>query len=523
MTLARRLSRSPRPRRSGPLGACAVLLACVAPALARQTTAPEADLELALEDALRIALESNIGLDVQRLATEELRQLALGSWGAFDPVLFLQGTLTDRESPGVSDLSGANVLEEDTQSGIARLTWPVQTGGTLQLQLSHDNSRTNNSFAVFDVSTTDVFTASLVQPLLRGAWVRYATSGQREAEANYELQRERERQTLQRLLLDVSNAYWDLVSAREELAVRELAVTLGREQQTRDERRLAVGTGTEVDVLQARTNVAQQEEARIRARQTLRTAEDNLRRLLLQKPTGETEGTLDAWDRPIVPITPLPEVQPGEEPRDLDWREALERALRGRPELAQERALIDVAEIRLQRSRSERLPQLDLTLAATGVGFDTDPQDAFSSSTSFEFPEYRAGLTFSVPLGNRQASHAARAARAALRRSRLSYDQRELDVLAEVRAALRDVRFRAEAVQAATTSLELARRQLEAEQSRLDIGLSTTFQVLEFQQDLAQALSTERAARAAYAKAWAALAHAEGTLGTEGGAPPADG
>ena len=72
----------------------------------------------------------------------------------------------------------------------------------------------------------------------------------------------RERQVLDSLYLDVYQAYWDLVSAREELHVRAVAVDLGRRQLEQDQRRLDVGAGTAVDVLQARTNVAQQEEAR---------------------------------------------------------------------------------------------------------------------------------------------------------------------------------------------------------------------------------------------------------------------
>ena len=473
-------------------------------------------LQLQLSDALRIALEDNLGLDIERKNTEEALYNAVGSWGAFDPVLSVAGTLTDRESPGVSDLSGANVLEEDSQNLDASLTWPVPTGANLQLQYTRSNDRTNNTFAVFDVSTTDVVTASLTQPLLRGGWRRFATATQRESEVNYQIQQQRERQTLQRLLLDVTNAYWDLVSAREELAVRQLAVRLGEEQQTRDERRLDVGSGTEVDVLQARTNVAQQIEARIQAESTLRVAEDNLRRLLFQKPGQLGEEAYLRWERPIDPTTELPNLEAMDDVERFlggrNWRTSLERALGERPELWQDRLAIDAAEIRLGRARSERLPQLDLELTASAVGFSEDPADAFEDASSFEFPEYRGGLTFSIPLGNRTASNAERAARAVLRRTRVSYDQRELDVLAEVRTALRDVRYRSESVLAAKTSLELARRQLDAEESRLELGLSTTFQVLEFQQTLAEALSAERAARASYGKAWAALVHAEGAL-----------
>ena len=67
-------------------------------------------------------------------------------------------------------------------------------------------------------------------------------------------------------------------------------------------------------------------------------------------------------------------------------------------------------------------------------------------------------------------------------------------------------------VVAATTSTEFANRQLVAEEARFRSGLSTTFQVLEFQRDLAEASSALTTARAGYAKALVALQHAEGRL-----------
>jgi len=70
-------------------------------------------------------------------------------------------------------------------------------------------------------------------------------------------------------------------------------------------------------------------------------------------------------------------------------------------------------------------------------------------------------------------------------------------------------------VRAAQKSLDLAQRQLEAEEKRHEEGISTNFQVLSFQQDLTLALSSERAARANFAKALSNLAQAQGLIGED--------
>lgn len=466
-------------------------------------------LQLSLEDTLRIALRNNLDLEIDRLATEQSRYQALGSWGAFDPVLTATGTTSESESEQRNAFAGADVVVDDDLQLRTGLEWPFAWGGNLSLSHDHVNAKTNNRFATFDVSTTDVFTVAYTQPLLRGAWTRYGTVQQKSSMVDLERQLERERETRARILLDTTNAYWDLVSAQEELAVREIAVELGKQQLAQDERRLEVGAGTEVDVLQAETNVAQQEEQRVRAFYRLRQARDTLRRLLSPRPEGDYEEFLDTWEWPIETLTSLPEVE-GES--RVDWRASLQRALERRPELAQRRLEIESAEFELVRTRSERRARLDLQLSTSSAGFDTDPSEAFNEGLGWDFPSSSAALTFSLPILNRTARQAENSARAGLRSARLAYERGELDVLADVRSSSNSVAEQRESVAAAIKSRTLAQRQLEAEQTRQEVGLSTTFQVLQFQEDLALALSTEVAAKAAYAKARAKLRHAEGAL-----------
>jgi outer membrane protein TolC len=468
-------------------------------------------LKLALEDALRIALANNFDLEVARLTTAQTRYDALGSWGAFDPLFRLQGSAAQRESEATSSLTST---EDDDLQLSSSLELPLITGGNVGLSYARSNSETDAPFATFDVSTTDVITVTLTQPLLRGAWRRYATVDQRAGEIAWERQVQAEREVRARLLLDVYNAYWSVVSAHEELEVRELSLQRAEQQLAQDQRRLEVGAGTEVDVLQSETNVAQQEEQRLQAEYTLREARDTLRRILAPSPGEDYEAYLDAWDWPVETLTPLPE-SPSEV---ASWRASLRSALELRPEIAQRRLDIEAAEVDLQRARSQRLPQLDLELSSSSIGFDTDPSDAFDKASGWDFPSSSAGFNFSLPLWNRSARNAESAARVALRQALVLFDRLELDLLAEVRTAVNEVDRQREAVDAAVKSRTLAQRQLEAEETRQQVGLSTTFQVLEFQEDLARAQSAEVSARAAYAKAVARLGFAEGRLETPLGA-----
>jgi len=466
-------------------------------------------LELTLDDVLRIALKNNLTLQIEALRTESAEYDALGSWGAFDPFFNFTGSYDSSDRQGTGALAGGDVIEDDSLGFNTGLNVPFTTGGFLDLTLAHSNDETNNRFAAFDVSTTDVFTVALTQPLLKGAWSRYATTTQRLSQLDFQNQLERQRQTRQLTLRDTSIAYWDLVSTIEELKVREISLDLGKQQLRQDQKRLEVGVGTEVDVLQSETNVAQQDQQRLLAEFNVRTAEDNLRRLISPAVEGELDEFLDGWDWPIRPLTSLP----GEIDDALpDWRRSLNRALSSRPELSQRRIEIDIAEVGLLNARTEWLPTLDFSASVTGVGFDSDPAEAFGTAIGFDFPRETASLTFSMPILQRTGRNRLRSARANLRSARLNYESNELDILAQVRASVREMSYSGASVIAAVKSRTLAERQLKAEEARQSVGTSTTFQVLQFQEDLATALSTEVSARSAYAKAQVNLEFSEGTL-----------
>jgi hypothetical protein len=106
----------------------------------QESSAGERVLALSLEDALRIALENNLDLDIEELATDIALFDAQGSWGAFDPFLAVNASLTERTRQGSSSLSGADVLEEDAQAVDASLIVPFRTG--TQVDLSYSRNKT---------------------------------------------------------------------------------------------------------------------------------------------------------------------------------------------------------------------------------------------------------------------------------------------------------------------------------------------------------------------------------------------
>lgn len=460
-------------------------------------------LELTLEAAYAIALENNLGLKVEALNTEVALYNYRATWGAFDWVLDARAGYSDAEFQPRDVFGGSSDKSTEFTFDFTRPF--AATGGTLKTHFGTTESKTNSAFQVAPRSTTDIISLQYTQPLLRGAWREYATARQRESEIDSRRADQKLRETRQKLVLDVTLAYWNLVAARDALGVAESSLELAKKQLEQNQRLLDAGTGTSVEVLQAEAGVATREESRLKAEVDVKKAADDLKQLLVP---GRDAGL---WDAELTPATPLPEAGAG--PAVPAWGTAFAIAVERRADLRQQRLLIDSAAVRHTRLKGDKKPGLDLDLTASSQGFAVDRADALETTAQFDFPTYRAALVFNYALGNNNASNLERAAWASVRAERLAYDELESKIAAEVRDAVRQVTYQVEAVRAADKSLELARRQLAAEELKFANEISTTFNILTFQQDLTQAMSNARKARADYAKARATLASVQGLLG----------
>lgn len=464
-------------------------------------------LELALEDALRLAARNNLQLQIDQISTDVASYGARGAWGAFEWVFDGTVAYNDRQTQSNNALQGGLVVDSsDTQVDL-NLNKPLIWGGSFDFLFQTTEQETTSAFFFEPRFSQDTLRLTYTQPLNRGFGRDFNLAVQREQEILFRRQVEMQRQGRQDLGFQVYNAYWNLVDAREQLGVADSSLELGLEQLEQNRRRLDAGVGTEVEVLQSEADVANRIELLLLAQNNAKQSMDDLKLLLF----GSSDSEL--WDMELISVTPLPTDDQITTEGIISWNDALLNALDMRSELRQVRFDVDIARVRHKRSMSERLSGVDLRLSAESSANATRRADALAQTIEWRYPSFGASLNYNMPIGNKTANYNERSARANVRSALLVYDQLELSILAEVRAAVRDVIYRAEAVRAAVESLELADRQLEAERARYAEGLSTNFEVLQFQQDLTVAQSNERTSRMNYAKALVEMKRAQGLIG----------
>jgi len=316
----------------------------------------------------------------------------------------------------------------------------------------------------------------------------------------------------------VEEGYWNLVEARYQLQVSEAALDLARRLHEQNRVRVDVGTLAPLELVQSEVGIATREEEIIRARFAVGNAEDRLRQLL------GLDRDAQLWAAEIVPESEAEISAPL-----LPVEKAIDRALDSRPELASRRTTRRNLEIEAAWRRNQLLPRVDLqaTYKLNGVGGDVlvrSPDgsviasapggwdDALQQVADLDYRGWTVGIGFSYPLGNRSARAQQASAELAVEQASTQEQELELSIATEVRTAVRAVEAAAKAIESAKASRRLAEKNLEAEQRKYENGLSTSFQVLQIQDDLTAARSRVVSAVSGYRRALAAYRRALGTL-----------
>jgi outer membrane protein TolC len=472
-------------------------------------------IDLSLNQAVEIALRRNLALVVERFTRTEARLGVDQALGVYDLLANSTLSATDQTSATVSRLTGSQSNQQQWDFSLSQF---VPSGGQVSVGWENSRRESNDPFATVNPAFNSNVTFSLTQPLLRDfgrlPLERQLLLAQRQSEGGGQ---EFERQVVASLQ-QVTNAYWALVEARDQLVVARESLKLAQDLHERNRIQVEVGTMAQLELVQSEAAIATREEDIIRAQQSVGDAEDALRRLLNFPP-----GPL--WEAEIRPQTD-PEV----ERSTTDVNAAITAALAGRPEIRAQQNQVEQARINSAYFRNQKLPSLDLALSYgySGVGGnvivrDEDTNeivgtlpgnygDALSQITGLDFDGWSARLTFGFPLQNRAARAASTSADLELERQETILRDIEQQVTTEVRQAARQVDSAAKQIDAARASARFEESSLNAEKKKYENGMSSSFEITRVQQDLTAAKSREVTAVVAYRTALTQLQQATGQL-----------
>ncbi len=461
---------------------------------------------LTLADCVGLALENNLDLKIEKLTRTVAQQEINAAKAGYDPELSLAVRRSHEETAGESAGTAAGALEvlgTETDSD----SYEASVGGATGLGgLSYDiGAKVGDSDGTRDGNPFDTSTGSagitLTQPLLKGFkadGTRYQVTIARKQSAEAAAQLEAK---MQGILSQVETAWYALLQAHESILVQEDAVRLATQLYEDNQRKVQIGAMSILDEKQAESQAAAARADLSSAKRAYAEAQNQLKTLVFADHRNSRD----------LDIAAIGELSSG--PVAVDSAAIGERALERRPDLRQARMALERQGIVVDYQRNQTLPSLDLVggagVAASGEETSGDVYDRMQSADE---PYWAAGVTLTIPLGNRAAETRHAQSVATAEKMKLQLRQLEEQALVEVDDAAAAVETGLEKVQATKEARKYSEQALEAEQRKLERGKSTSFVVLQLQRDLTQARNAAIQALMDYNQQCASLALAEGAM-----------
>lgn len=464
---------------------------------------------LTLDEAVQLALENNLGLQVQKINPEVQAVNITLAKSAWMPTIGGSLSKSRRNSPISSFFAGAeDVLERDGFNSSVSARQALPWGANYTVSWDTSRSKTNSIYDSPNPALGANLNFTFSQPLLRNLKIDAARQQLIVSKANKEISDIDLRQSVLGTIRSVKYAYWDLKGARNALQVAKQSLDLARESLRNNRTRVEVGTMAPIDVVDAEAEVARREESVIVAEGSVARTGDRLRTLIF------APGMADFWAVTIDPVD-----QAVVERRAVNPEEAVTKALENRTDLKQARRNLEVTDANLLYYRNQLLPEINaqVTYGQTGQGGTKKNfgsgfpppeigkiQEGFGTVLSRmikpDYNNWSIGVQVSYPLGTSAAD--ATIARARLQHAQQQVQLRdlELQVATSVRDVARQVDTNWKRMDATAATRRLMQRRLEAEQKKFAAGLSTNFLVFQAQRDLADAQYSELLAALDYNK-----------------------
>ncbi|PYS70764.1 MAG: hypothetical protein DMF73_12185 [Acidobacteria bacterium] len=517
---------------------------------------------LSLTDAIRKALQNNQDIEVSRddvrFAEQQLRSLQ----GVYEPIFSMTPQWIHNITPQQSSLGGSGNTGKTTTT---TFNWnPTVTksfekgGGTYTLSFANARTNTSNSFNLINPFWSSNLSLSINQPLLRNRSIDANRHAIRVQKKRLEQTDSDFRQRTIQIISQVQAAYWNLVFALRNQQNQLDSLQVSRQNMRNIEAEIAAGAKAPLDRAQVQTDIATREANLYIASQSVSIAENNLKELMLRDPKApEWSAQLTPTDSPAFDLSPV------------DLSAALDDGHKNRPELRRLTLQRDINSVDLQYFQNQTLPQVDIqsTVAATGLAgtqlgapagtpVPLISGNAATSSNAFLLNQIQTlqrslgqpvavvptvassgiapnlvggygkdlanlfgfgtrnmtvGVAISFPFHNKTAE--ANLAGARIQREQLdaSYRSQDQAIEMDVRNAAQSVDTAQKRVVASRAARESAEQQLAGEQKLYDVGRSTTFLLLQRQQELTAARTNELQAQTDYNKALADLQRATGS------------
>jgi outer membrane protein TolC len=477
---------------------------------------------LTLKNAVELGALKNRDVIIEKYLHKIALERILETKGIFDPVLSSTLEGVKAEVPIAEIFYPNGFYKEEAARGGLNLKGKVFSGADYGVDFFLERYTTNSQVVTLTPRYSTRLELSLVQPFLKDFGESITKTKIRIAETGTKATKLDVKDRVIKTVYSVEEAYWNLVYGWKNLDLQKESLNLTRRLFSDTEVKVKAGELAPLNLIEAKTGVAQQEENVISAENELKKAEHDLK-LVLGIP--EEEDTI------------IPADQPKEIEKIPNLTESLGLAQKNRPDLQASKFRVDQKKIEEKYYSNQLLPRLDFIGKYGKRGLSGEPSTVIGSSglpvgsgipgTPYEgktsiwdsledvvptygFEYWSVGLKLEIPLGNRAAEGRYRQTK--LERMKMETETKSLDekISNEVKKGFLDVKTTAKSREAAKVTVEFSEERLNVEEKRFKAGVSASYDVLRIQRELTDAKTRHLKALIEYNKAWSKVRAAEG-------------
>jgi outer membrane protein TolC len=295
---------------------------------------------------------------------------------SFDPQLTGTLQLDKNDTESVSVFSPVPVVAQNTYTSNFGYTQGFQWGGTLAAAFNNTHLTTNNPTSLLTPQLGSNFQFRFTQNLLQGFGFLSNTRFIRIARNNREISDVAFRLQIITTVDQIENMYWDLVYAYENVRVQQESLTYAQKALEDSKRQAQVGTVAPIQVVSSQSTVATDQQNLIVAQNNLQ-----LQQLLMKNALSRSIEDPVLAEADVIPTSTmeLPQQEPVTPIQDL-----INDALRHRAELVESRIDLQSRDINTKAVRNALLPTLQAFAyyGGSGVGGDVNALVPNCSTTS---------------------------------------------------------------------------------------------------------------------------------------------
>ncbi len=462
-------------------------------------------LAISLKDVIFLTFANNLNIKIEKISEDIAdAEINVQKGLTYDALFQMSFVKSDEEKQtpylatygNTVSKSNANVLDTS-------ITQTIPTGAYLTLSYFDQRIRANSSS--IDPELNPYYemgsTISINQPLLKNFGPFMTNSQIIIAKNNKKISTSTFMEQAITQIAEITSLYWELYFARENLKFQEISLEQAKSLLRVNKAKVREGVLPPTYEIQAEADVVEREKGLIEAEAQIRDLEDQIKR-----KTNLSENT-GIWDFELYPID-----SPSLAPITVDIEETMEITKEKNPIINKYKYDYINKTVEERIAKNQRLPQLDLFASAGLTGLNDSNSDSFDDMYGNDYDNWSAGVSLSFPIPNRAARYRYKQAKLAREGVKLALEDLENELTLEARTTARQVETNLKQIEAGEKDVIAQEKKLDSEQKRYDVGLATSQDVLDYQQDLQRARSSRVRAIVDYNISQVKLEAIKGTL-----------